>query len=50
MDAASLLDYTTLVMDKRIWCIEGMTMTVENENYYLRPTFCVFNQVKQETS
>jgi hypothetical protein len=31
----------TSVMDKRIWCIEGMTMTVENEDYYLRPAVCI---------
>jgi hypothetical protein len=49
-DAASLLEYTTSLMDKRIWCIEGMTMTVLHEDYYLKTAFCILNQVRQETS
>jgi hypothetical protein len=49
-DAANLSDYTTSVMDKRIWCTEGMTMTVENGGYYLKPAFCKLKQIKQETS
>jgi len=37
---------TKTVMDKRIWSIDGMIMTVENEDYYLKPALCVLILIK----
>jgi len=45
-DALNLLDYTKSVMDKRIRSIDGMIMTVENEDYYLKPAFCILILIK----